>query len=70
MKKLILLLFALVMVLPVKALDFTVDNLKYSPNSDGNTCTLTGFVNKPTDKLVIPETVSDGSVTYFVSKIG
>ena len=55
------------------AIEFTVDGVRYSVNSDNTTVTVAGYPSgsKPTGDLTIPESVTyDGDISYPVTSIG
>ena len=54
------------------AIEFTVDGVRYSVNSDNTTVTVAGYPSgsKPTGNLTIPESVTYGDISYPVTSIG
>ena len=54
------------------AIEFTVDGVRYSVNSDNTTVTVAGYPSgsKPTGDLTIPESVTYGGISYPVTSIG
>ena len=54
------------------AIEFTVDGVRYSVNSDNTTVTVAGYPSgsKPTGDLNIPESVTYGDISYPVTSIG
>ena len=54
------------------AIEFTVDGVRYSVNSDNTTVTVAGYPsgNEPTGQLIIPESVTYGGISYPVTSIG
>ncbi len=54
------------------AIEFTVDGVRYSVNSDNTTVTVAGYPSgsKPTGNLTIPESVTYGGISYPVTSIG
>ena len=66
------LLFGVAGMMKSFAQTFTVGNLNYSINSDGNSVTVTGHVNgtSATGSLTIPSSVTYESTTYSVTAIG
>ena len=53
------------------AIEFTVDGVRYSVNSDNKTVTVAGYPsgNEPTGDLTIPESVTFGGISYPVTEI-
>ena len=52
------------------AIEFTVDGVRYSVNSDNTTVTVAGYPNKPTGDLTIPESVTFRGLSFSVTSIG
>ena len=54
------------------AIEFTIDGVRYSVNSDNTTVTVAGYPSgsKPTGNLTIPESVTYGGISYPVTSIG
>ena len=54
------------------AIEFTVDGVRYSVNSDNTNVTVAGYPSgsKPTGNLTIPESVTYGGISYPVTSIG
>ncbi|MDD4820952.1 MAG: leucine-rich repeat domain-containing protein [Bacteroidales bacterium] len=70
MKKLVVLSITMLFSLAAQALNFTVDNLKYSTNTDGVSVSVSGYVTKLVGKVEIPSIVTDGTKSYAVTSIG
>ena len=64
-----LLILSALMVLTAHGETIDVDSLRYTLNSDG-TATVSECLYKSTPDINIPSTVSDGTTTYTVTKIG
>ncbi len=52
------------------AIEFTVNGVRYSVNSDNTTITVAGYPNKPTGDLTIPESVTFRGLSFSVTSIG
>ena len=54
------------------AIEFTVDDVRYSVNNDNTTVTVVGYPlgSKPTGDLTIPESVTFGGISFPVTSIG
>lgn len=54
------------------AIEFTVDDVRYSVNNDNTTVTVVGYPlgSKPTGDLTIPESVTFGGTSFPVTSIG
>ena len=54
------------------AIEFTVDGVRYSVNSDNTTVTVAGYPSdsEPTGDLTIPESVTFGGISFSVTSIG
>ncbi|MDD2525090.1 MAG: leucine-rich repeat domain-containing protein [Bacteroidales bacterium] len=70
MKKSAILSIALLFALSAQALEFTVDNLKYTTNADSTSVTVKNPVVKPVGELVIPSHVTYNGKEYIVTSIG
>jgi hypothetical protein len=70
MKKSAILSIALLFALSAQALEFTVDNLKYTTNADSTSVTVKNPVVKPVGELVIPSHVTYNGKEYAVTSIG
>lgn len=70
MKKLLLLSVCMLFVLAVQALDFKVNNLKYTTNGIGVTVSYDLFQAPLSGAIVIPSTVINDSTSYAVTAIG
>jgi hypothetical protein len=60
----------LLFALSAQALEFTVDNLKYTTNADSTSVTVKNPVVKPVGELVIPSHVTYNGKEYAVTSIG
>ena len=70
MKKLLLLSISMLFVLAAQALDFKVNNLRYTTNATGVTVTYDLFQNSLSGVVVIPPDVMYDSTSYAVTAIG
>ncbi|MDD4823208.1 MAG: leucine-rich repeat domain-containing protein [Bacteroidales bacterium] len=70
MKKLLLLTVCMLFVLAAQALDFQVNNLKYTTNDVGVTVSLDWLQTPLSGSVVIPPSVIYDSTTYAVTAIG
>ena len=52
------------------AIEFVVDGLRYSVNSDNTTVTVAGYSSMPSGDLTIPPSVTYSGTTYSVTTIG
>lgn len=70
MKKLLLLSVCMLFVLAAQALDFKVNNLKYTTNGVGVTVSYDLFQAPLSGSVVIPPSVIYDSISYAVTAIG
>ena len=71
-KRFLFVLAALAMLVPKAfAIEFVVNGVRYSVNSDNTTVTVAGYSpSKPSGDLTIPETVTFSNITFTVKSIG
>lgn len=71
LKSLLLLIILLTGGLTASAYDFTVDNIHYTYNTDGNTVSVSGASTSYNyGDVIIPETITYNGVTFSVTAIG
>ena len=69
MKKFVILCITLLFALSAQALEFTVDNLKYTTNADSTSVTVKKSAIMPAGDLVIPSHVTYNGKKYAVIRV-